>query len=133
MAPASGSRDTVPRCRAAGGARARLSQRGQASVEFVAAVPLVLLVAMVVWQLALAGQAGWLCANAARVAARAAAVDGDPRAAALSALPRSLAGGVRVDGGSGRVVRVRLRVPLLHPRWRSPVEWQASASLGPQP
>ena len=65
-------------------------QRGQASVELVAAVPLVLLAAAVAWQLALAGHALWLCAHAARVAARADAVGRSAEAGARSALPRSL-------------------------------------------
>ena len=43
-------------------------------MELVAALPLVLLAALVAWQLALAGHAMWLCAHAARVAARADAV-----------------------------------------------------------
>src|SRR5437762_165521 len=80
-------------------------QAGQASVELVAAVPFVLLVGLVLWQLVLAGQAAWLCANAARVAARAEAVGGDGASAARSAVPSALRSGVRVetDSSSGRV------------------------------
>lgn len=106
-------------------------ERGQASVEFVAALPAALIAGLVVWQLALAGHTGWLCAHAARVAARAAAVDDDPVAAARSALPRGLARDLSVTGGNGRPVRVRVRVPLIHPRWRGPVRWEASAALEP--
>ena len=47
------------------------SERGQASVELVAVLPVVLVVGAVVWQLALVGHAAWLTANAARAAARA--------------------------------------------------------------
>ena len=71
-------------------------ERGQASVELVAAVPFVLLVGLVAWQLVLAGHALSLCANAARVAARAEAVGRDPRAAARSALPRGMEPGLEV-------------------------------------
>src|ERR687886_38015 len=66
------------------------SEIGQASVELVAIVPFVLLCAAFAWQLALAGQTAWLCANAARVAARAEAVGRDGRAAARGALPALL-------------------------------------------
>jgi hypothetical protein len=94
-------------------------------------VPAVVVVGMLVWQLALAGHAAWACANAARVAARADVVGRDVRAAARSALPGHLRRGLRVDapGGEG-AVRVRVRVPLLLPGWRSPVSVAATASLG---
>jgi hypothetical protein len=104
-------------------------ERGQASVELLGTVPAVLLVAALVWQLALAGQAAWLCANAARVAARAEAVGRDGQAAARSALPRSLRRGLRVEAASGGAVRVRLRVPLLLRAWESPVSVAATARL----
>ncbi|MEX2253090.1 MAG: TadE/TadG family type IV pilus assembly protein, partial [Thermoleophilaceae bacterium] len=57
-------------CRRCGGT----SETGQASVELLGAIPAVLLVGALVWQLALAGHALWLCANAARAGARAEAV-----------------------------------------------------------
>jgi hypothetical protein len=86
---------------------------GQASVELVAAVPVLLLAGLVAWQLALAGHALWASANAARVGARAALVGRDARAAALSALPERLRRGARVERREGAVrVRVALRVPL---------------------
>jgi hypothetical protein len=107
----------------------RRDERGQASVELLGAVPAVLLVAMLVWQLALAGQALWLCANAARAAARAEAVGRDGAAAARSALPRSLESGLEVENGDEGAVRVKLRVPLLLHAWKSPVSVAASAHL----
>lgn len=106
----------------------RHDERGQASVELLGAVPAVLLVGLLVWQLALAGQALWLCANAARVAARAEAVGRSGPAAARSALPRSMEGGLEVEDHDG-AVRVRLRVPLLVHAWKSPVTVAASAHL----
>ena len=109
-------------------------EAGQASVELLATVPAVLVVGVLVWQLALAGHAAWACANAARVAARADVVGRDARAAARSALPAHLRRGLRVDvpgGADGQgSVRVRVRVPLLLPAWRSPVTVAAAASLG---
>ncbi len=104
-------------------------ERGQASVELVAALPLVLLVGAVVWQCALAGHTAWLTAHAARAGARAEAVDGDVGSAVRSALPGGLERGLRVERDGGRV-RVRVRVPLLLRRWRLPVEVEASSSLG---
>jgi hypothetical protein len=99
-------------------------------VETVALVPLVLLAAAVAWQVVLTGHTLWLCAHAARAAARADVVGESPARAARSALPSSLERDLsvrRLDGGG---VRVELRVPLLLGRWRSPVEVAASSSLG---
>lgn len=104
-------------------------ERGQASAELLGTVPAVLLVAALVWQLALAGQAAWLCANAARAAARAEAVGRDGRAAARSALPDSMERGLVVERTTGGAVRVRLRVPLLLRAWQSPVSVAATARL----
>ncbi len=110
--------------------RPAAGERGQASVELVAALPLVLLAGMVAWQLALAGHAAWLCAHAARAAARADAVGRSPEAAARSAVPHSLEPGLRVrrlhEGG----VRVSLHVPLMLRAWRGPVTVAATSSLG---
>ena len=88
-------------------------ETGQASVEMVATLPAVLLVGLLVWQLALAGHAAWACANAARVAARAAAVDRDAEKAARSALPRRLEKGLRVRELDDGAIDVRVRIPLL--------------------
>ena len=107
-----------------------LAERGQATVEFVTALPFVLLAGLMAWQLALAGHALWLCASAARVAARAEAVGRDPAAAARSALPRSLEQGLEVDRRRAGGVQVRVRVPLVLARWHGPVGVTASASLG---
>ena len=93
-------------------------------------LPAVLLVAALVWQLALAGQAAWLCANAARAAARAEAVGRDGPSAARSALPRSLERGLKVESAAGGAVRVRMRVPLLLRAWQSPISVAATARLG---
>jgi len=111
--------------------RMHRDERGQASVEFVAAIPAVLLLGMIAWQLTLLGHAAWLSAHAARAAARADVVGRSPRRAARSVLPRSLERGLRVDR-SGRRVRVRVRVPLLF-RSRSRVSISARSSLGGRP
>jgi hypothetical protein len=99
-------------------------------VELVAVMPLVLLLGVVVWQLALAGHAAWLTANAARAAARADTVGRDVRRAARSALPASYEHDLRVDRLRAGGVRVSVRLPLLLRAWRAPVRVAASSSLG---
>ena len=112
--------------------RAR-QETGQASVEMIATLPAVLLVGLVVWQLVVAGHAAWACANAARVAARAAAVDKDAGRAARSALPRSLEHGLKVRESDGGGVDVRVRIPLVVASWGSIATVHARASLEAAP
>jgi hypothetical protein len=109
--------------------RAMRSERGQASVELVAALPFVLLVGALVWQCALAGHTAWLAAHAARAGARAEIVDGDVRGAVRSALPDGLEHGLELERRDGRV-GVSVELPLLLHRWRLPVAVGATASLG---
>jgi hypothetical protein len=99
-------------------------------VEAVAVVPAVILAALIGWQLLLAGHTLWLCAGAARAAARADLVGLSPRAAARSALPESLERGMSVEGRGGGRVRVEVRVPILLHAWQGPVRVAAVASLG---
>ena len=84
---------------------------GQAAVELVAVLPLVALIALSLWQLAVAGQAAWLAGAAARAAARAHAVGGDEAAAARGVLPGRLERGLRVHAGEDGSVTLRLAVP----------------------
>jgi hypothetical protein len=88
-------------------------QRGQASVELVALLPVVALLALALWQLAVAGYATWATGGAARAAARAAAVGGDPLVAARRALPGALERGLSVRADRRGAVRVRVAVPLV--------------------
>lgn len=89
------------------------SHRGQATVELVAMLPLVVLLGAVVWQLAMAGQAQWLAGSAARAAARAQAVGQDPAAAARGVLPARLEDGLRVARRTDGAVEVAVPVPLV--------------------
>jgi hypothetical protein len=100
------------------GRRALRSENGQAAVELVAALPFVVLLAAVLWQAALAGQAAWLAGSAARAAARAQAVGGDPAAAARGVLPGRLERGLRVRGRPDGAVTVTVPVPLVAGRGR---------------
>lgn len=88
-------------------------QDGQAAVELVAVLPAVVLVAAVLWQAAVAGQAVWLAGAAARAAARAHAVGGDPARAARGALPERLERGLTVRGVADGGVDVHIGVPLV--------------------
>ena len=108
----------------------RRREGGQASIELVAMVPVVLLVGAVLWQLALAGHAAWLTAGAARAAARADVVGRSADEAARSALPRSLEDELEVERLERGGVRVSVRVPLLVRRWRTPLRVEAVSSLG---
>jgi hypothetical protein len=91
---------------------AHRGHEGQASVETVALLPLVVLVGALLWQAVVAGQALWLSGAAARAAARATAVGADADAAARAALPPRLERGLRVHPASyGAGIRVSVRVP----------------------
>jgi Flp pilus assembly protein TadG len=99
-------------------------ERGQATVEFVAIVPALVLACVVAWELVLAGHTAWVAAHAARAGARAVAVGADGRAAARSVAPAAAV----AELGGGRV-RVRVAVPLVVPGWHSPVRVSATAGL----
>ena len=88
-------------------------QRGQATVELVAVLPLVAILGLAVWQAAVAGQAMWLAGAAARAAARAQALGTDPLTAARTALPPRLEDGLRVASLAGRGARVTVRIPAV--------------------
>jgi hypothetical protein len=103
---------------------------GQASVELVAVLPLVALVALVLWQAVVAGRAAWSSAGAARAAARAQAVGADPLAAARGAVPAGLRPGVAVTR-AGDGVRVRVVVPMVLTGVRLATV-ASSAELAPQ-
>jgi hypothetical protein len=98
-------------------------------VELMAAVPLVILVGIAVWQLALAGHTLWMCATAARVAARAEAVGQDGERAARSALPDGLERGMEVRSESTGEVEVTVQLPFVLHWWQTPVSVSASARL----
>jgi hypothetical protein len=103
-------------------------EAGTASVELIAVVPFLLLLALVAAQLALAGQALWSAGVAARAGARAELVGGDARRAARRALPPAMRARTNVSGTGA--VSVRVAVPRLIPGLpRFTVG--ASAQLGP--
>jgi hypothetical protein len=89
---------------------ARDDDDGQASIELIALLPALALIAAVAIQALLAGSTLWLTATAAREAARARALGVDPEAAARAALPSWSRAGARIaeDGDDG----VRVTVPI---------------------
>jgi hypothetical protein len=89
----------------------RAESAGQATVELVALLPLVGLLAALLWQALLAGETVWLSGGAARAAARAAALGADPAGAARAVLPARLERGLKVRGEHGGGVVLELHVP----------------------
>ena len=103
----------------------RLS-RAQASVELLAALPILALALLLAAQLALAGYALWSAGLAARAGVRAAEVGRDASGSARRALPSILRADARVAGDER--VRVEVFVPRLVP-WLPRLPLEASASL----
>ena len=90
------------------------TDQGQATVELVALLPLMAVLAGLIWQAVVAGQAVWLAGSAARAAARASAIGADAPAAARRVLPDRLERGLvvrRSPAGGG--VRVAIGIPAV--------------------
>ena len=87
---------------------------GQATVETVALLPLLVAVALGVLQLLAAGATAELAGHAAEAGAVAVLQRQDPREAARAAVPGWSRGGLSVDV-AGERVRVRARPPTLVP------------------
>jgi hypothetical protein len=92
-------------------------ERGQASVELVAVLPLLVACALIAAQALPAGWALWSAGNAARAGARAEHVGGDAERAARLSLPPRLRADAEVGGGDdgGGELRVSVRAPALIP------------------
>ena len=108
--------------------RGRRAERGQAALELLAVLPLLLAIALAATQLLVVGYASVLAGNAAEAAALALAGGGDPRAAAHEALPgwsRARAH-LSVTGGH---VQVRLRPPALLQALTGRLEVSATAAV----
>jgi hypothetical protein len=87
--------------------------KGQASVEFVALLPVLAGFLAVAAQTVVVGWALWSAGNAARAGARAQEVGSDAAAVARRSLPRPLRPGAVIRDEDG--VRVKVRVPALLP------------------
>jgi hypothetical protein len=89
-------------------------ERGQASVETVVLLPVLVALAVAMWQAAAAGWTLVSAESAARAGARAALAGSPPRQAALAALPAPMRAGARVEDAGGRVT-VRVHIPAVLP------------------
>jgi pilus assembly protein CpaE len=90
----------------------RRGERGQAAVELLGTLPLMLAVAIAAAQLLVVGYSSVLAGNAAEAGALALAGGGDARTAAREALPGWSRARARFSAAGGEV-RVRLRPPTL--------------------
>jgi Flp pilus assembly protein TadG len=108
-------------------ARAVQRERGQASVETVALVPVLVLLTVATWQAALAGWALVSVQSAARAAARAALAGSPARPAALAALPEGMRRGASTRIADGRVT-VRVHIPAVLPGFAFDVSASAQAA-----
>jgi hypothetical protein len=110
----------------AGGRRLAQSDRGQASVELVALVPMLIAAGLVAAQLLAVGYSSVLAGNAAEAGALALAGGGDARAAVRRALPGWSRAQVSVKGGE---VKVELRPPTLLRALTGELEVSATAAV----
>jgi hypothetical protein len=101
---------------------------GQATVELVALLPLLLAAALAAAALLAAHTAGEQAGQAAQAGAMALLQGGDPRAAARDALPRGIHARIRV---AGRRVTVRIRPDLPVGALERPLTASATAAAGP--
>ena len=90
----------------------RSCERGQASVELLGVLPLLVAVALTVMQLLAVGYAGVLAGSSAEAGALALAAGGDAEAGVREALPGWTRTQADVDVSGGEV-KVRLRPPSL--------------------
>jgi hypothetical protein len=87
-------------------------RRGQATVELLGVLPLLVALGLAAMQLLAVGYASVLAGNAAEAGALALAGGGDPRAGVRAALPGWSRARARISVDGGRVT-VRLRPPSL--------------------
>lgn len=96
----------------------RRSEDGSLAAEFIGVLPLLMIVAVIGWQLLLIVGAGTSAATAARNGSRALSNDEDVRVVVERSLPGWLRDGHRVDvdpATQGGQVDVHVRVPVLFP------------------
>ena len=104
------------------------AERGQASVELLGALPLVLLVGALLLQVLAVGYARTLAGAAAEAGALAVAGGGEPRSAARAAVPGWSRAEMTVRRSGGRVT-VRMRPPSPLSGVRRALEMKASAAV----
>ena len=112
--------------------RAAPGEHGQASVELVAFLPLLVTVALAVAQVLAAGAARELAGHAAEAGAVALGRGDDARAAARASLPGWSRSRLRVDV-DGRRVEVRVEPLPFVPPLASLLTAEVAADAGPKP
>jgi Flp pilus assembly protein TadG len=111
--------------------RAAESEQGQASVELFGALPALLLLGLIIFQLLAVGYASVLAGSAAEAGALALAGGGDPRRGARDAVPGASGVRMRVEVSGGRVeVRMHPPSPLAAVAERLEVRAEASVVEG---
>jgi hypothetical protein len=103
-------------------------QRGQAAVELLGAVPLLVGLGLALAQLLAVGYSAVLAGNAAEAGGLALAAGADPNASARNALPGWGRARADVDVADGRVT-VRLRPPSLLAELARGLEVSSTASV----
>ncbi len=98
-------------------ATARSRERGSVSVEMIGFAPLLIVTALLMWQIALVAYVATSAENAARVGSRAVAAEKSPQQEAIDALPEGLRDGATV-AVQGTEARVRVEVPIVVPGLR---------------
>jgi hypothetical protein len=105
-----------------------MRERGQASVELIAGLPALLLLAMVLMQLLAVGYTAVLAGDAAEAGALAMARGSAPDSAARLAIPGWARGGMQVRRALG-AVHVQMRPPRLVPFVGNALPINASAAV----
>ena len=90
------------------------AERGSASVELLGVLPLLLLAALMAWQILLAAFSVTNAENAARSGSRTEGRGGDGKKAAVRSLAGALRHGAKVTIDGERAT-VRVRVPIVFP------------------
>jgi pilus assembly protein CpaE len=103
------------------------SEQGALSVETAGLAGLIIVVALLLWQMVLVGTTFVLAGHAAREGARQLAVGGEVQRAVREDLPRGWRSGVRLEERDA-AVEVSLAIPVIAPGIDSP--WRISASAG---
>jgi hypothetical protein len=106
----------------------RRGERGQATVELLSTLPLLIIAALLVWQMLLVGIVMTSASNAARTGSRAASLSGDGEQAARNALRPAFRHGSQITV-NGTSVRVRVAMPLIVPGVSLPVHLSSTATM----
>ncbi len=122
--------ETAPRDDEPRGLIARLGgERGQSTAEFMGLLPIVLVIIVALWQIALIGVTYTLAGHAANEGARQLATDSSDtgknppyRDAARDDLPKAWRNSAKIHKRGDVTVSVRLKVPFLIPALKLPIE-----------